>query len=577
MNRSLAAESIPQAGQSDPFATELSSSEKKDLRTSALLAMFLPLLGMIPLLALQAQSLFQQPRYFYFPLVIAIGAWLLFRTGGSRMATGLRAHIALCLSILGIGLAVLGTFWFSPWIVQFGSVVVIFAWALGSFAKTAWTRIFAICCLFAVAVPPPGTIDNSINSRLQSVVSWGCNGFLDAVGIPNIVEGNLMEISDKKIRLSDVCGGADSLAALLAVGMILVVLRRCTFAVGLATLVAVPICYVLANIVRLLVVAFGFEYYATDLTNGTGYLVTTILFSLGAVASLLLTHISIAAILEPIASSKGSNNLTALYRLLMSWPKTKDWSPELESPSASTKPVSAMLRYRTALIGVPSLICLLLGGLAGYVAIKSARSNVADTGMSEEQAAVLPSQSAFPIQFGNLKMTGFTPTVKSDINPLGRYSNLWKFEDKGSQLFATLDFPFQGWRPVWAGYQANGWKILKVEPVDPPANAGNNNLYVEEFKMQNQYGLYGYVWFAFFDEQAVPTAKDSDAGGGRINVFTRLQKPIVSSSTKYFQVQLFLESGRELTELETANNRKLYFEIFERIRVQSEAVLKKAQ
>jgi hypothetical protein len=173
-------------------------------------------------------------------------------------------------------------------------------------------------------------------------------------------------------------------------------------------------------------------------------------------------------------------------------------------------------------------------------------------------------------------MTGFTPTVKGESNPLGRFSNLWKFEDKGSQFFITLDFPFSGWLPVWSGYEANGWKILKVTPVDVPTGASNADLHVEEFEMQNQYGLYGYVWYAFFDDQAIPTERESDTRGGRINVFTRLRKPVVSSSKKYFQVQLFLESGRELTELEIESNRKLYFEVFERIRAQSESVLKKA-
>ncbi len=493
------------------------------------------------------------------------------------MATGLRAAVALGLSVLGIGIASVGTFWFSPWIVHFGSVLVIIAWALGALAPTAWTRIFAMCCLFAVVVPPPAAIDGPIHSRLQSVMSWGCNGFLDAVGIPNIVEGDVLEISGKKIRLSEMCGGADSFAALLGMGMVLVVLRRSALVVGLVTLLSIPVCYVLANMIRLLAIALAFEYYDADLTTGTGYLVTAVLISFVAVASVLLWHIALTALLEPIAVNKGSNNLTELYRMMMSWPIPRAWSPGQGSEAGIAVATAPILRYRTAIMGLSSLVCVLLGGLAGYAAIRSVSTTIASINLREEQAALLPSQDAFPNPFGSLRMTGFTPTVKSEANVLGKYSNSWKFEDKGSQFFVTFDFPFPGWRPVWLGYQANGWRILKVRPADDPASPGSTSSNIEECQMQNQYGLYGYVWYAFFDDQALPTAVESDTGGGRINLLTRIQKPVVTSSKNYFQVQLFLESGRELTELEIASHRKLYLQIFERIRLQSEAVLKKAQ
>ncbi len=554
-----------------------SSSEKNRLRIWFFFGLFVPLLGMSPLLVLQMQSLIVQQRFLFFPIPIIVGVLLFFRTGGYRIASGVRAKIAVGLALLGIGIAVLGTFWFSPWIVQFASVVVIFAWALGAFAGTAWTRIFSLCCLFAVAIPPPSGVDALINTRLQTVAGWGCNGFLDAIWVPNIVEGNVLQIADKKVKLSEISGGPDSFAALLAIGMALVVLRRSTLLVALATVASIPVFYVLGSLIRLVAIAIGFENFEVDLSMGTGFINCAIMVSLGTIAAVILTHISIAAILEPISTSKGANNLTALYRLMTSWPNTKEWSPQL-LPESAEKPGGAPIgRNGIVLVAVPSLICILIGGAAGYVAISSARTKVSGVRFSEERASILPSQSAFPSQFGSMRMTGFTPTVHSATNPLGRYSNLWKFEDKGSQVFVTLDFPLQSWRPVWTGYQSSGWKILGVKPVEVPAEAGIGNLHVEEVAMQNPYGLYGFIWYAFFDDQGVPTIEDKELGGGRLNIIQRLQKNPSAASKAYLQVQLFLESGRELTERETQANRKLFFEIYERLRQQSEVALKQSR
>ena len=581
MNTSVKTESRHQKRQSDPSDSDSSSRvagpnafQKKKLRIWLLLGLAIPILGMLPLLATQFQSLVQQPKSLFFPLSIAIGVWLLFRTKGYGLACGLRANISLGVALIGMGLAAIGTYWFSPWIVQFASVVVLFGWALGAFAGTPWTRVFAICCLFAVTVPPPSGFDATINARLQSISSWGCSGFLDAIGVANIVEGNVLQIAEKKLMLSEVSGGADSFSALMAIGMSLVVLRRSTFLVSLATMAAVPLCYLLGNMLRLLAIAFGFGNFESDLSAGTGYFVSATIFFLFSIGCLVLSHVSIAAILEPISLGRGANNLTAFYRLVTSWPETKEWSPRFSDDTGV--PPSPISGYRLVLLAVPSLVCILFGGLASYVALASGRENVASVGLSEEQAAMLPSQNAFPNQFGSLRLTGYTPTVQNSANPIGRYSHLWKFEDKGSQSYVSLEFPFQGWRPIWVGYESSGWKILGIEPVDVPADEGHAELQIEEFEMQNPYGLYGYVWYAFFDDQGVPTQHENEIGGSRINIFSRLQKSPKSTLRKYFQVQLFLESGRELTELETQSNRKLFIEVFERIRQQSEVALKKA-
>ena len=564
-----------QPAELDRETTFPNKSEKSGLRSWFLLALLLPLVAMLPMLIAQAQSLFSQPRFLLFPLPIVIGVGLLIGTCRYRIARGLRAKLALSFAVFGMAVAVLGMFFLSPWAVQFASVMVIFGWALGAFAGTPWTRVFAICCLFAVALPPPGRVDILINSRIYSVIGWTCNGFLDAVSLPNLFEGSVLQVADLKIKLNEVLGGVDSLFALMAVGMVVVVSRRASLLTGVVLLVlAVPFCYCLSNVVRVLVIAIGHESNGWDLTSGAGYIVTAVFIAFGAIVSLLLSYISLKALLETIEFANRANNVTALYRLVASWPNTKDWSPEFVAESEA---VAGVWGNRVVLIAIPCLVCLAFGGLSAYVSLVNARASMAKKVFTESQIAVLPAQAAFPPQFGNLRMVSFTPSTQTDANATNQYSHLWKFDDKGGQAFVMLDFPLSGWRPVWTGYQGNGWKILDVKPVDIPSEVPYPDLRVEEFEMQNQYGLFAYVWYAFFDELGIPTSQTEDVSGSRVNLFTKMRTKANTDSKAHLQVQLFLESGRELTELETQSNRKLFFEAYEILRSQSEAGLKKAK
>ena len=123
---------------------QLDSTEKKSLRLWLFMGLIVPLLGMSPLLVLQGRRLVEQQSLLYFPFPIALGIWLLVRTCDYCPASVPRARMAVFLVWCGIGFSVLGTYLYSPWIVQFAAVVVASAWSLAAFGGAKWTRIVAI-------------------------------------------------------------------------------------------------------------------------------------------------------------------------------------------------------------------------------------------------------------------------------------------------------------------------------------------------------------------------------------------------------------------------------------------------
>ena len=172
---------------------------------------------------------------------------------------------------------------------------------------------------------------------------------------------------------------------------------------------------------------------------------------------------------------------------------------------------------------------------------------------------------------------GCKGSSNSQGNSEGRFSHAWKFDDRGNQIFVSLDFPFRGWRPLWEGYRAVGWNILDTKESEQRTASGESMAF-DEFKMQNQYGLLGLVWYGFFDENGVPIERTTASKQlNRKNIFSMFQNEHTEQLPVSYQVQVFFESGRELNEVEMERNRKLFFEIFERVRQESELALQKAK
>ncbi len=552
----------------------MDASAVSTLRMWLLSGLLLPLLCLAPLLYVQSRRLIDQHAFWYFPVSIAVGGWLLFATSSYRPASVNRGRMAVVLLWIGLAAAAFGIYWYSPWVIQVASVIVLLAWSLAAFGGTSWTRVFTICSLFMVTVPFPSGRDSQVSNWLQSIASWSCNGLLDVIGIPNIVEGDNMQIAESKFRVSVACAGVDSVFAFFAIGIAVIAIRRCSFLSGLLTLLTIPFFSVFENILRLLTIAIGLVYFKTDLSNGWMHIEVAVVVFIISLLSFWLTHKTIVAVFEPIDQviDRGTEKSGAIdfYQMITRWPV----DVEGQLAIGTELPI-----WRPSLVSLSGLvvICLLFGSITVYSAMTISNSDVLFVDIGEEKAALLPSDAAFPEQFGGLKKVGFRTITQPGMSTQGKYSHLWRFDDQGNQVFVSLDFPFPGWQPIWSFYQFNGWKILEIKPVEAPANSGSAWT-VEEFKMQNQYGLYGYVWFAFFDENGTPIDRRNDTEQlSRKNIFERLKNKEMPATQATYQVQVFFESGKELSEVEGERNRKLFFAIFEQVRDQSQSALRKAK
>jgi len=358
------------------------------------------------------------------------------------------------------------------------------------------------------------------------------------------------------------------MAAVLAI----IVFRRSTLLVGVLTIATVPVVSVMGNMVRLLAIAIGIEYFGSDLSTGIGHIAIAIAVFGAALVCMLLFHFAIDVLVEPITNlkTKTKNTLIQWYIRFSSWPK-RETSNLDRSNSGGEKTWSPNFMV----LGLCCLACALFGSLSAYAAFFRVDDNDELLSFTVERAAAFPSKDAFPNELNGIRMIGFDTYTNRQSNSEVRFSHAWKFDDRGNQIFVSLDFPFRGWRPLWQGYQTVGWKIIDTRESEQ-LTASGKVMAIDEFKMQNQYGLLGFVWYAFFDENAVPMERTNASKQlSRKNIFSMLQKDHNEELPVSYQVQVFFESGRELNEVEMERNRKLFFEIFERVRQESEITLQK--
>jgi len=248
-------------------------TDKTPLRAERQIMLFffglvLPVIAMAPVLFLTAQQLWNQLPFRFFPLSIAAGVAYLVFTCEYRRASPVRSILSTILLMCGMAIAVWGMYFLSPSRVHLALIVVVFGWALGACGGTAWTRVFAICLLFAVTFPLPRGLSTLISHSLQAVAAWVCSGFLEAVSIPNVLEYSVLRVEGKQLLVHEVCRDAGSCFALLAFAFAWLTYWRRTFLVALLVSLSVFFWSMLGDFVRLLLISIAVQTHWMDLTIG---------------------------------------------------------------------------------------------------------------------------------------------------------------------------------------------------------------------------------------------------------------------------------------------------------------------
>jgi hypothetical protein len=515
----------------------------------------LPVIAMAPVLFLTAQQLWKQLPFRFFPLSIAAGVAYLAFTCEYRRASRFRSILSTMLLMCGMAIAVWGMYFLSPSRIHLALIVVVFGWALGACGGTAWTRVFAICLLFAVTFPLPLGLSTLISHSLQTAAAWMCSGFLEAISIPNVLEYGVLRVEDKQLLVHELCRDAGSCFALLAFAFAWLTYWRRTFLVALVVSLSVFFWSMLGDFVRLLLISIAVHAHWMDLTIGHSALILSCVVFVLNVACVIAFDFSMVALFAPIEVERVSSTALRLYLWCVKWPSS---SPIPVTVGSSKTP------NHLGLVAVFSLFCGAIGLASMWVLFIRPQPNNELFAMSRGQAEALVAEDVFPEQLGNLKRINYAFETRPEGSVLSQFSHAWQFDAGDTRVLASLDFP-NPWVSPLNVYQFMGWKIEESRDIEMNTDVPWT---IEATRMTNRFGVTANAWSALFNEWGEPLQDEDPLP--RVTILSLLRgdrsSEIVPST--HFQFRLFFETGRELSQTQFEQYQALFVEMFDRIRQQ---------
>lgn len=558
-----------------------------------LLALCFPLLGVCPLLILQAAHLWDRPHLQFFPVTIAIVAWFAYKElpvdpkleGGRRFWISI-AILVLCLIANWTSLLI-----YSPWLAHVAMVPTFLSWALVRLHNTTWPRILGFAILLGSTVPLPLNIDRKLIAELQAWSSRACSYALDGLHIPNLLQGNVLQIENHTLFVEEACSGVTSLYSLISLALLFTLFQKRSLSQGFFTLLLTPLVAINGNILRLLLIALGFQWWDLDLTKGMPHTLLGIaVFAISGTALLCIDSL-FASILAPIPKLSSDRSLfRRIYNTLAGWPSvvSKVSSRDYTEEDEESEPVKESVWISKLSIGkwtalpmvvLVNVLLLIPTAVAALNEYKIHDQMFGNPGLTSEVAELFPAEMSLPEEFKTgWRRAGYKVETRETHNQHGQYSHVWRLLKGEQAIIVSLDFAFRGWHTLDACYTNAGWRMNSKEVTQKSAD---DPWPWVECQMTNELGLSGYLWFSLFDENGKPFISDMSGPGltrrmdRNIFLFWKNEGGVIFPRT--FQAQIFIESGPPLSETQQQELRLLFLEIREMIRQASLPALERLE
>lgn len=426
------------------------------------LLLWMPLLGMSPLLFLEFSQMWTRPHLQYFPISIAAFGYLIWQELPMPRvyADGLRNHIALAFFGGSIGVGCLGLWLYSPLLGLLSSVLAVSAWSFKSLSRSSIPRVFSLIAIVASCIPLPLNYDQQLVSRLQQTASRSCSYALDGLEVPHLLEGNIIQIANHPLFVEEACSGVTSLYSLFSLGIILAVFSRRSLFIAAATFVFIPFLAVATNLLRLMVIVLALYWWEIDLTHGYVHTILGLtVFMVGGLALFCLDRL-LATLFAPIPDDRShAAILLAVYNNIVRWPyysrSSRSSSNAKAANSTNVVPVPnpATAALRVADLGIPAwlkgfspVVFLLMFGvsLTLLISLGLNRQRVFEIpSISDELAAEFPTEQGLPEKLGaSWQRVGFRTEKRDRESMYGQRSHFWQYCDRENVLNSTLSISY---------------------------------------------------------------------------------------------------------------------------------------
>lgn len=273
-----------------------SLTAKYEGRERASFAPALPLVAGFALLAVPTvirlgEQVWSRESGAHGPIVLATGAWLLWRQAADLKARAVPGNPWLTIAAIGVSLCV----YVFGRAYDFISLEVagLYGAALGTLYSfvglSALRSIWFPLVYLLFLVPPPGWLIDSLTAPLKLFVSYVATTGLQALGIPVFREGVTLSVAQYQLLVEDACSGMNSITGLVAISLFYIYLLRNASWSYSAVLVAmvIPIA-VIANIIRVSILVLLTYFFGDGVAQGYLHTVAGLLLFVSALVLVFL-------------------------------------------------------------------------------------------------------------------------------------------------------------------------------------------------------------------------------------------------------------------------------------------------
>lgn len=419
----------------------------------------LTLAGHLPLLIEHFSDLMLRPHYqfvLFLPVGIGILTWQRWRTvsqaklprtapQASRSFESflspphLRHSLPLVIFALSV-LAVAVWIW-SPRVAMIAFMLSTFAFVYAIGGRTLLQVAMPGWLLTWLALPPPFNRDYWLIAKLRDVTTECASSVLDQVGLLHLVNGNVIEVPGHNLFVADACSGIHSLFVLMTFALFTgLYLRRNFLHIGLLLVSTFGIVLV-ENVMRIVGVAEGVTHGLEIATGWRHEAFGAILFVLSLI--LVFSTDQFFAFLLP--------------ENLLKWFRRKK---NVTSPRIPATPLRIELRRTSSVFRLlPFAVAFAVLGIV-QVGIMPANATHTSKLLSGYPFSFTGLEKAeLPSMWKGWKLTSTTMESREKDDPLGQFSQAWRYEKGPIVADVSVDYPYQTPHNLATCYENIGWRM----------------------------------------------------------------------------------------------------------------------
>ena len=224
----------------------------------------------VPTLVRLSQQTWTRDFGAYGPIVIATGAWLLWRQIPelSRLAAPGRSWLTWLIMVLSGVIYVFGRAYDFLTLETAGVYGVGLAMLNAKVGPRLMLATWFPLLYLAFAIPVPNSFLADITAPLKEFVSWAATDTLYHFGVPVARQGVTIFVDQYQLLVEDACSGMNSIVGLIAVSLLYIYLMRGSswrYSLFLVCLV-IPIA-ILANIIRIIILILLTYFFGDEIAQ----------------------------------------------------------------------------------------------------------------------------------------------------------------------------------------------------------------------------------------------------------------------------------------------------------------------